>query len=140
MSHLAKYPLTPEQAWPSNWPKPGEIYECGRVDTPAEWKRKEAIKMYGKPSIPGLKGPVIVGGVGGDFDPDEFKRLWNSGTIVWNQTPRNYGTIHRNSWKNYSNRSEWIDMGASTSTKLAQFQKKQWHNVEDEEVLLIVGK
>ncbi len=34
-----KYPLTPNEAWP----KPGELYECGKMDTPEE-KAKDALK------------------------------------------------------------------------------------------------
>jgi hypothetical protein len=129
--HYKKYPLTPEQAWPSNWPKPGEIYECGRVDTPEEWRRKQAEQSRGigmAGAVAGMAakklGKVVVGSTGGDFDADKFKDLWmNSGVAIWDSKARNYGSIHRGSYKPFSptftNHSLWLDFGVDHAMKFS---------------------
>jgi len=58
--------------WPEEWPRPGEIYNTGKVE----------YNPYRKPTIPGIKGHAIVTGVGGEADDIcEFKRLWETSGI-----------------------------------------------------------
>ncbi len=75
-NYYAKYPLTPDQAFP----KPGELYACGKVETPSEYKNQiSQLRESTKPL-----GQVIIHGTGGGFDVDTFKELWCNTETFYN--------------------------------------------------------
>ena len=89
------------------FPRPGELYECGKV----EYDRfKEPNKPIGK---------VIITGVGGGFktsdELEQFQKLWNDSGIFYHR--KNQLTQERGTWRAYdvntkfTTRMGWLDFG-----------------------------
>ena len=72
----------PEYKWkldpPERWPKPGELYACGKMEKPPAYKNQ----------LSGIRGHVMISGTGGDFnqnssDNDQFQKMWKEAGIAF---------------------------------------------------------